>query len=269
MSKLLEYGISENIPNKVYHADDFFTSSTAVKMLYYDIAKYEREYINKEKEDKPDNPAFAIGNYVHSLILEEDKVASEYAFFPDWDGRASGYQAFKKANVGKTVITQSQVLLVESMMKNYRKHPIASKFIIPAKKELTLCLDLHGVPVKVRFDSIDIDAGIIDDIKTSGFEVNQETFKMTGIGNQKYDISAALYTLAAETYFGKPFEFIFTCLSKKTHETAVFKTSEETMNTGKMKVKVGLERLKYYRENGKWPEMQKKVVIPTAEILEV
>lgn len=259
LSKLLEYGVSENISNRTYHSDDFFTSSTAVKMLYYDIPKYEAQYLRKEKEDNPDNPAFAIGSYVHSLILEPDKVASEYAFFPEWDGRASGYKQFKLDNAGKTVITQSQQLQVERMMKSYNAHPIASKMMSTTQKELTLCVDLFGVPVKVRFDAIDVEAGIINDVKTSGYEVDQETFKMQGIGNLKYGVSAGLYTLAAELHYRKPFDFYFTCLSKKSGDTEIFKTGIATMSNGKIQCKIGLERLKHYREHGKWPDNVKKV----------
>lgn len=260
MAKLLEYGVSENIPNRVYHSDDFFTSSTAVKLLYHDIPKYEAEYLRKEKEDKPDNPAFAIGSYVHSLLLEPDKVESEYAFFPEWDGRASGFKQFKLDNPGKTVITKSQQMQVERMMKAYTAHPLASKLLAPTKKELTLCVDLFGVPVKVRFDSIDIEAGAIIDVKTSGYDVDQETFKMQGIGNLKYGVSAALYSLAAEQFYGKPFEFYFLCMSKKSGDTEIFKTGVATMSNGRIQCKIGLERLKYYRENNKWPDNIKKIV---------
>lgn len=271
MSKLLEYGVSENISNKTYHADDFFTSSTAVKLLYYDIPKYEEQYLRKEKDTNSDNPAFAIGSYVHSLILEPDKVSSEYAFFPEWDGRSSGYQQFKKDNAGKTVITKSQQMQVEKMMKSYKAHPIASKMIKPSLKELTLCIDLFGVPVKVRFDAIDVEAGIITDVKTSGYDVDQETFKMQGIGNLKYGVSAGLYTLAAELYYGKSFDFYFLCLSKKSGITEIFKTGIATMSNGKMQSKIGLERLKHFRENGTWPEesIKKQVSSSKYEIMEI
>lgn len=270
MAKLLEYGVSSNISNKIYHSDDYFTSSTAVKLLYYDIPKYESEYLRKEKVQK-DNPAFAIGSYVHSLILEPEKVESEYAFFPGWDGRESGYQAFKAANVGKTVITQSQQGQVQNMMRNFNKHKVAPKFIQPSEKELTLCVDMFDVPVKVRFDAIDVETGAIYDIKTSGYDVDVDTFKLQGIGNLKYEISAGLYTMAAEQHYGKPFDFYFIVLSKKTFMTEIYKTSVQTMSNGKNRCKIGLERLKYYRENGKWPEaVQKKVDLTSEyEILEI
>ena len=264
MAKLLDYGITENIPNKVYHGDDFFTSSTAVKMLYYDIAKYEREYINKEKEDKPDNPAFAIGSYVHSLLLEPDMVEAEYAFFPGFDGRTSGYQEFKRNNAGKTVITQAQKMQVDKMLLAFRKHPVAPGMLEGGKNELTLCVDLFGVPVKVRFDHVDIDKGYILDIKTSGYEVDYDTFKMQGIGNLKYEVSAGLYTLAAEEHFGKPFDFYFGVLSKKTYDTEVFKTGVATMSNGKVRCKIGLERLKHYREQGQWPDSATKKTAATS-----
>lgn len=270
MAKLLEYGVSENISNKIYHSDDYFTSSTAVKMLYYDIPKYEKEYIRKERDTDSDNPAFAIGSYVHSLLLEPEKVKDEYVFFPEWDGRASGYQQFKKDNPGKTVITQSQQMQVQRMMESFNKHPLATKMLEPTLKELTLCVDLFGIPVKVRFDSIDVENGKIIDVKTSGYSVDQETFKMQGIGNLKYGVSAGLYTLAAELHYGKPFDFYFACLSKKTGDTEIFKTGVATMSNGKVQCKVGLERLKHYRENGDWPTNVKKVQnLSNYEILEV
>lgn len=258
LAKLLEYGLSENISNKVYHADDHFTSSTAVKLLYYDIGKYEREYIHKEKEDKPDNPAFTIGSYVHSLLLEPENVQAEYAFFPGWDGREKGYQEFKLQNAGKTVITQAQQLQVDNMMKGFKRNPLAEKMLAGGKNELTLCVDLFGVPVKVRFDHINVEEGYINDVKTSGYDVDHETFKMQGIGNLKYEVSAGLYTLAAEQYFQRPFEFYFTCLSKRSFNTEIFKTGIATMSNGKIRSKVGLERLKHYRKHGDWADLGSK-----------
>lgn len=253
MSKLLEYGLSENIPNKTYHTDDFFTSSTAVKLLYYDIPKYEKEYIRKEKIIEGDKPAFTIGSLFHSMLLEPEMVQSDYAFFPGWDGREAGFQEFKSKNLGKTVVTMAQKMQVDRMVDSFKKHPVAMKKLEGGKNELTLCVDLFGIPVKVRFDHINIDEGYILDLKTSGFEVDYDTFKMQGIGNLKYQVSAGLYTLAAEEYFQKPFDFYFGCSSKKNYSTEIFKTGIATMSNGKIQSKIGLERLKYFREHGKWP----------------
>lgn len=254
MSKLLEYGLSEDISNKTYHSDDFFTSSTAVKLLYYDIPKYEKEYIRKEKVIEGDKPAFTIGSLFHSMLLEPEMVQSEYAFFPGWDGRESGFQDFKSENLGKTVVTMSQKMQVDRMVASFKKHPVAMQKLAGGKNELTLCVDLFGIPVKVRFDHINIEEGYILDLKTSGFSVDYDTFKMQGIGNLKYQVSAGLYTLAAEEYFKKPFDFYFGCSSKKDYTTEIFKTGIATMSNGKIQSKIGLERLKYFRENGKWPD---------------
>lgn len=266
MAKLLEYGLSENIPNKTYHSDDFFTSSTAVKLLYYDIPKYEAKYIHKTDIEDSDKPAFAIGSLHHSRLLEPEMVANEYVFFDGWDGRTSGYKEFKAANPGKTVITQSQKMQVDKMVESFMKHPIAPKLLAGGKNELTLCVDLFGVPVKVRFDNINIEQGYILDLKTSGYSVDYDTFKMQGIGNLKYEISAGLYTMAAEEYFKKPFDFYFGCSSKKDYATEIFKTGVATMSNGKVRCKIGLERLKHYREHGSWPNDVKKAA-PTSDYI--
>jgi hypothetical protein len=258
LAKLLEYGLSEGVPNKTYHADDYFTSSTAVKLLYYDIPKYEAKYIHKTDVEDSDKPAFTIGSLYHSELLEPEMVATDYAFFNGWDGRTSGFQEFKVASKPKTVVTQSQKMQVDKMVDSFRKHPVAPKLLAGGKNELTLCVDLFGVPVKVRFDHINIEEGYILDLKTSGYSVDYETFKMQGIGNLKYEISAGLYTLAAEEHFGKPFDFYFGCSSKKDYNTEVFKTGVATMSNGKVRCKIGLERLKHYREHGQWPEGGKK-----------
>lgn len=253
MAKLLEYGVSEDIPNKIYHSDDFFTSSTAVKLLVYDIPKYENDYLLKNRMDSH-NPAFDMGSYIHSLILEPHKIEEEYAFFPGFDKRESGFQEFKENNKGKIILSGGQVLQAQKMMKSYNKLKIAKDLVDKSKKELTLCVDIAGIPVKVRFDAVNIEEGEIYDVKTSGYEVDYDSFKMNGINGLKYDISAALYSMAAELYFGKPFKFYFLCLSKKSYDTELFLTSEETMAKGRNKCTVGLSKLKYFRENNKWPD---------------
>jgi hypothetical protein len=267
MAKLLEYGVSDNISNKIYHSDTHFTSSTAVKLLYYDIEKYVTQYIQGIREDS-DKPAYAMGSYIHSLILEPETISDHYAFFDGFDGRTPGYQAFKQANVGKTVITKAMDMQASKMIESYKKHPVAASLIGPAQKELTLCVDLFGVPVKVRFDAINVEAGEIYDVKTSAYEVDADTFKMQGLGNLKYQVSAGLYTLAAEQHFGKDFTFYFVCMSKRSYATEVFKTGIATMSNGKNQSKIGLERLLHYRNTGKWPEtiVKRKA---TAEIIEI
>ena len=269
MAKLLEYGVTEDVSNKTYHSDDFFTSSTAVKMLYYDIPKYEKEYIQKNKTIF-NSPALDMGSFIHTLILEPEKLEEEYAFFPGWDKRESGFKEFKEENSGKIIISQAQKMQAKKMMDSFNSLKIAKDLISESKTEITLCVDLFDVPVKVRFDAVNIEKGEIYDVKTSSYGVDYDTFKMQGINNLKYEVSAGLYTLAASKFFGKPFNFYFVCLSKSTYATEIFKTGDILLSTGQQRAKIGLERLKEYRESGKWPANTiKKQDTSNYEILEL
>jgi len=140
------------------------------------------------------------------------------------------------------------------MIEAFKKNDAARNLISNGFAEQTICGQLNGVPIKVRFDWINVEAGYIADIKTTGYPSDRDSFKLT-IDGLMYNLSAAFYCAMAEQYYGKKFDFYFVVLSKKDRTCDVFKTSEETMQTGMNFVNKALIKYKKAKETNCWTEL--------------
>jgi hypothetical protein len=262
------------VDNAGYHADRKYLSSSVLKLINKDIAAYKAQYI-----DGGPGPVFANraaldeGSLAHSRILEPHLVHKEFNFFPGDFKRGADFDNWLKSqrNQSLPIISRPQQERVDYLIKAYEKHPVAPQYLKDAETEFTLCVELEGVPIKVRFDAVQLEAGIISDIKTTGHPGDVESFKQT-IKDYEYDLSAALYCMAAEKHFGRPFKFVFIVLAKKEKTCDVYLTSELTMARGKRKVLQALETYKKCKVSGVWGQEQPKLRLvhnDEYEVLEV
>jgi hypothetical protein len=250
----LHLGLNANISNKAYHADRDFVSSSVLKTLYYDTAEYEKKYIRGESESSS-SPAMDEGSAAHSLILEPHLFSSEFAVYAGDRKQGAVFDSFKAANSGKIILSEPQMVRLKTMVAAYNKRPEAIAKIAPCDKEATLCIELLGVKVKIRADALNVAESFISDIKTTGYDTDHETFSMNANSKMlSYDISAALYTMACEAYFGKPFDFYFVVLGKRDYTCEVFKASEKMLINGRNKCVQALTKLQKYRETGKFTD---------------
>lgn len=267
---MLKDGIN-NVTNKEYHSDKVYLSSSNLKMILKNPAQFYDEKILGNKV--PDERAvFDEGSYTHSLILEPEKIAEEYAFFEGFRKQGKEWEAFKEENKGKTLLSAPQKHRCHDLLDAYNRRPEAINFISGGLVEHTLCGKLLDVPVKVRFDYINIEKGYIADIKTTGYPADIDIFKNT-VKDFGYELSAALYSEVAKQFYKKSFDFYFIVLSKPERVCDVYKASETTLNTGKVMVYKALKKYKTCLETGIWEdsELKKSAELKKSnyEILEV
>jgi hypothetical protein len=125
------------------------------------------------------------------------------------------------------------------------------------------------VPIKVRFDAIDVERGMILDIKTTGQSAELESFKLTMDG-LKYPLSGALYCEMAKQFYGKEFTFYYIVLGKKVPPSChVYKTSKETAFQGTIMVHAALEKYKTAMKTNCWTEPTKAVKFISSGLKEV
>lgn len=255
---MLKKGLNE-CTNAEYHADRTHLSSSVIKTLYKDLAQYHKEYILGEKPEFKNKAALEEGSLAHSLILEPHLTNSEYIFWDGWTKRGTEWDNFKAtAPEGKTIISAPQKNRVDRLIQAYNTHPIAKNFISGGKAEETLAHNFLDVPIKVRFDYINVEKGFIADVKTTGFGSDIDSFKVQADGLM-YELSAALYCTIAEMHYGKPFDFYFIVLSKKEFSCDVFKASTQFKLSGLKKIKIALEKYKKALQTGIWIEENLKV----------
>ena len=246
---MLELGINENITNDDYHKDREYESSSSLKLYLKDPKEYHNRYILKLPREEKYKSAYDFGTYIHSLILEPEKVADEYAIYEGATRRGNAYKDFKAANAGKIIITRSQFLQAQSILEAYSENQIAVDIINRGKPEQTLCTEIDGMKIKVRADYVR--HGQIIDVKTTGDATDKFTIGKT-IARFDYDLSAALYVDAFSKYFDNEFDFFFLFINKMTNEIEVLKASKKLLENGRRKYKKSIQLLKEARESGKY-----------------
>jgi hypothetical protein len=254
--KILQDGLND-CDNSDYHADRKYLSSSVLKAVYKSLDIYYNEYIlgNKREISTSTQSAFDLGSLVHSYILEPDKTLNDFAFFTGFRKAGKEYEDFLAAqNTGKTVVSSAQKQQAEAMIESFKTCDAAKNLISNGFAEQTICGTLKGVPIKVRFDWINVEDGYIADVKTTSYPSEKESFKMT-VDGLMYHLSAALYCAMAEQYYGKKFDFYFIVLSKKDRTTDVFKMSEETMQAGIDVMNTALMKYKKAKEINVWTEL--------------
>lgn len=260
---MLQDGINQ-VSNKDYHADTRYFSSSSFKLLITDLAKFHKEKILGLKEEQKENPNFTEGSYVHSLLLEPEKVAEEYAFFDGWRKAGKEWEAFKAVNANKTILSKPQAHRCHQWVASVERRREALELLTGGLPEHTICGKFMDVPVKVRCDYINIDKGYIVDIKTTGYPADTDIFKKT-VRDFYYQLSAAMYCEVARSFYNKDFAFYFVVISKPETVCDVYKLSKDSMNEGHVYLVHAVNKYKKCLETNCWTEDELSHIIETGD----
>lgn len=259
----LKLGLNDYISNEEYHDDREYISSSGLKTILNDARKYYKEYVLDEKINSS-NAAFDFGSYVHCAILEPDKLDAEFAIFDGVQKRGKAYEQCIQENEGKTVISRAQAAQANNLIKAFNdakvvigqqghdKEVEVSSFYRGGYAEQTCTAQIDGIKVKVRSDYRKEfeDFGSINDIKTTGDNIDTAKRAERVCSIYDYDLSAALYVDIFTMVTGKPHDFYFTFLSKNNGECRMYKASEQMLEEGRKKYKEAIQKLKEARKSG-------------------
>lgn len=257
----LEYGLHRDIDNDRYHSDRQFISSSGLKLMLNDPVAFYRRYVTNEDTFKGSD-AMDLGTYVHTLVLEPEDEDT-YVFF---DGkRQSGskkWEKFQEENKDKFILPRSAKQKGFYCAKSVKEDKFSQDLLSSGEAEITLCVDLMDVPVKVRFDWLG-DCHITD-LKTSykcdGVESIEEI-----ILDRDYDLSAALYCDAFERERGIAPKFSFIFVNTTNFKVFAVDASEEMIENGRRKYKCALKKLKKARKTGLYLPDSRPVVTVAKE----
>ena len=254
--KELVNGLND-VTNAEYHADRKYLSSSVLKTVLESLAKYKNDYILglKPEHSQSTQNNFDVGTLMHSMILEPHTVETEFNYYKGMRKAGAEFDAFiaNCHNPKLPCISINQRKVAQDCMEAYQRHTVAQSLISNGYAEQTICGTLHGVPIKARFDWINVEDGYIADVKTTGYSSDLESFKST-CDSFKYPLSGALYTAMAEAHYGKPFKFYYIVLSKKEKTCDVYLTSTRTMNAGKAKVAEACAKYLRAKETNVWTD---------------
>lgn len=217
----LQEGMFHDIPSEVYHTIPNSFSSSQLKDAYKDIGVFHAKYITKTIEKEEGIPAFAVGTYFHTAILEPDKISHECAVYKGIR-RGAEWEKFKEANKNKAIVTESEMAQAESLVSAVRNSTIAMNRISRGSPEVSCFAilrvvgsdiyapsfgkilgkygweDCKSVPkkgvdiwVKVRADLLATD--FILDLKSTSGNVKDPYKIQSTVSTYSYDLSASFY----------------------------------------------------------------------------
>jgi hypothetical protein len=262
----LKLGLNDYITNEEYHDDREFISSSGLKMMLNNPRKFHKEYVLNEGIKGSSNPAFDFGSYVHCAILEPNLLDEEFAIFDGIQKRGKTYEECVSKNEGKTIISRVQAANAQKLIDSFNEAKVVigpqghdkevnvSSFYTGGYAEQTCTAEIDGIKVKVRSDYRKVfdDFASINDIKTTGDNIDTATAAERVCSIYDYDLSAALYVDIFSMVSNLPHDFYFTFLSKKNGETRMYKASEQMLEAGRKKYKKAIELLKEARETGRY-----------------
>lgn len=249
---------------KDYHAHPALGSST-IREILKSSAHYAYKLTHKVKK----TDSMILGDAIHAFILEQNRFVDMYEVVEEVYLRAVGGH-----NVGDPKLDDDGEPIVYLKDRNgegldikgeqYKKFVAMTNAIKQSKLvkdimiqsthiEYSIFSKIMGFDVKCRPDTMNVDTGIIWDVKTvsnksdSGKPADNFIREFIAMG---YDVQAALYKRLCEEKFLKEFEFRFLCIdvSKDVVGIKEYKVSDELIELGERRLKWCLEQIKQYNE---------------------
>jgi hypothetical protein len=190
------------------------------------------------QQSKP-SPAFLVGGYFHTAILEPDKL-KKYKVI---ESSTRNTKAYKEMSGGELCLLQKEVDQIELMKNKILENDVCRGLIngIDVEYEKPGLAELEGALWKGKADIVNHDEKLIIDLKTTK-DIN--AFKWSA-NRFNYDSQAYIYS----KLFG--YEFVFIVIDKETHQIAVIDCSPDFYASGKDKVERAVEAYDlFYKTEG-------------------
>ena len=174
-------------------------------------------------------PAFLVGGYFHTAILEPHKLKS----FKIVEASTRNTKAYKEISNGELCLLQHEAdqteLLVDKMMSN----EICKSLIRGENVEYEVpgIAEIFGVNWKGKADIINHDEKLIIDLKTTA-DISKFRYSAT-----KYNYNSQAYIY--QKLFG--YEMIFMVIDKITRQIGIYDCSPKFLSYGEEKVKQATE----------------------------
>ena len=169
-------------------------------------------------------PAFLVGGYFHTAILEPDKLKN----FRIVEATTRNTKAYKEISGGEMCLLKHEVDQIELMTEKMLSNEVCRDLIRSGnvKYEQPEITELEGQMWKGKADIVNHDEKLIIDLKTTA---DITKFKYSA-SKYNYDSQAYIYS----KLFG--YEMLFIAIDKNTHQIGIFDCSPEFYERGKDKV---------------------------------
>lgn len=194
-------------------------------------------------ESKEKTVNMVIGSYLHTLVLEPNKVDS----FKILDYANRNYKAYKEdvASHGEICLLQHEADKIQYMRDKLLSNNMIRDLIQGSNDESKIEYEVPGIHEffgnmwKGKADIINHDEGLVIDLKTTS---DIDRFKWS-VNDYNYDSQAFIYS----RMFGYPLMFIV--VDKSNYRLGIFEVSDETMERGFLKLEKANEMYDLFYKN--------------------
>ena len=192
------------------------------------VGKLLKDPLRAFEPSKP-SPAFLVGGYFHTCILEPNKI-DKYKVVKS---TTRNTKAYKDVAGGELCLLQHEVDTIELMREKVMSNDICKDLIQNSQCEYEQpgIIEMFGNKWKGKADIINHEESLIIDLKTTA---DIEKFQWSA-SKYNYDSQAYIYS----KLFG--YEFLFIVIDKNTHQIGMFDCSPQFYERGEDKVRKASE----------------------------
>ena len=213
----------EDVIDKLRDDEHYYGSFGKKYLSNSDIGTLLTNPLALGKPSEP-RPAFLVGGYFHTAILEPDKL-KKYRVIPS---STRNTKAYKEMSGGELCLLQHEVDEIEKLSDTMLDNKVCQAMIRDSNTEYETpgITELEGEMWKGKADIINHTQQLIVDLKTTS---SIDSFRSSAY-KFNYDSQAYIYS----KLFG--YELVFIVIDKKTHQLGLYDCSDEFLQSGQNKV---------------------------------
>ena len=218
----------EKILQRLCNDEDYYGEFGNQFLSNSHVGKLLKDPLRAFEPSKP-SPAFLVGGYFHTCILEPDKLEK----FKVVKSTTRNTKAYKDVAGGELCLLQHEVDTIELMRDKVMANDICKDLIINSQTEYEKpgIINMFENNWKGKADIVNHEEKLVIDLKTTGdidkFQLSASKFN--------YDSQAYIYS----KLFG--YEFLFIVIDKNTHQIGMFDCSPQFYERGEEKVRKASE----------------------------
>ena len=214
----------EKILQKLKNDEDYYGEFGNQFLSNSHVGRLLKDPLNVFKQSKP-SPAFLVGGYFHTCILEPDKL-EKFTVIPSATRNTKQY---KDMSGGELCLLQHEVDAIELMRDKVMSNDICKDLIqgLQTEYEQPGIIEMFGNKWKGKADIVNHNEKLIIDLKTTA-DINKFQYSAN---KYNYDSQAYIYS----KLFG--YEFLFIVIDKSTHQIGMFDCSPQFYERGEDKVR--------------------------------
>ena len=223
----------EDVIEKLRNDEDYYGAFGKKYLSNSDIGTLLTNPLALGKPSEP-RPAFLVGGYFHTAILEPDKL-KKYRVIPS---STRNTKAYKEMSNGELCLLQHEVDAIELLSDTMLENNICKGLIRDSNTEYETpaIAEIEGEMWKGKADIVNHNEKLVIDLKTTA---DITRFKWSA-SKYNYDSQAYIYRML----FG--YDMLFVVIDKNTHQLGLFDCSAEFYEKGKDKVQRAVEAYRLF-----------------------